>query len=157
MYQRSIETRRLKYTTFVGDGDSDTLELIKENMADAYGDRYSVQTEDCIGHIQKRMGSALRLCVASMKGKRLDDGKTVGGKGRLTKDRINSVKIYFGKAIRENVGKLYMMKKRIWGILLHTVKNPATSSSIEISHIFCPAGETSWCKFQKDKAQNTKT
>ena len=157
MYKRSIETRNLKYTTLVGDGDSDTFKVIKESMACAYGKRYVVKKEECIGHIQKRMGAALRRFVTNMKGKKLEDGKTVGGKGRLTKDRINSIQRYFGRAIRENIGKLYLMKKRIWGIFLHSVKNPSPSATIENSHMFCPIGKTSWCKFQRDKLNNTKT
>ena len=157
MYQHSIETRNFRYTPFVGDGDSDIFKVVKESMAHAYGDRYLVQKEECIGHIQKRMGAALRRYVTNMKGKKLEDVKTVGGKGRLTKDRINSMQRYFGRAIRENVGKLYVMKKRIWGMFLHSVKNQSPNATIENSHMFCPVGKTSWCKFQRDKINNTKT
>ena len=46
MYKRSIETRNLKYTTLVGDGDSDTFKVIKESMACAYVKRYVMKKEE---------------------------------------------------------------------------------------------------------------
>ena len=61
----------MKYTLFVGDGDSDTFKAIKEAMEDIYGNRYVVRKEECIGHIQKRMGTALRQFVRDMKGKKM--------------------------------------------------------------------------------------
>ena len=91
MFKRSIDKRKLKYTQFIGNGDSNTFRIVAEEMKKIYGDRYEVQKEECIGHIQKRMGNALRTFKKDMKGKRLLDNKTVGGKGRLTKERINSM------------------------------------------------------------------
>ena len=49
---------------------------------------YTVIKEKCVGHVQKRMGSALNEYKKSKKGKILSDGKTVGGVGRLTEDVI---------------------------------------------------------------------
>ena len=43
------------------------------------------------------MGNALRNLVRDMKGKKLADGKTVGGKGRLTHDRIDSFQSFLEK------------------------------------------------------------
>ena len=45
------------------------------------------------------------------KGKKLSDGKTVGGKGRLTGKVIDKMQNYYGKAIRGNKGDLNGMKK----------------------------------------------
>ena len=105
IFERSVDTRKLKYTTFVGDGDSSTYHVVSKRMQEMYGERYIVKKEECVGHIQKRMGNALRSFVTDMKGKKLSDGKTVGGKGRLTKDTIDKFQRYFGKAIRENTGE----------------------------------------------------
>ena len=63
MFSRSISTRHLKYITFVGDGDSSTYQVVKEAMNEKYGSRYSVQKEECLRHVQKRMGNALRSMV----------------------------------------------------------------------------------------------
>ena len=61
--------------------------------------------EDCIGHIQKRMGSALRRLVVEYKGKFLSDSK-ISGTGRLTKKVIDKLQNYYGMAIRSNVRDL---------------------------------------------------
>ena len=39
---------------------------------------------------------------AMQEGKKLDDGKTVGGTGRLTKNKIDALQRYYGKTNREN-------------------------------------------------------
>ena len=85
-----------------GAGGSDTFKTVSEEMLKMYGERYKMVKEECIGHIQKRMGNALRTLKKDYKGRKLSDCKTVGGKGRLTKERIDSFQRYYGKAIREN-------------------------------------------------------
>ena len=72
----------IKYTTFVGDGDTSPFAAVTEALSKEFDD-YTVVKEDCIGHIQKRMGSALRTYKNNCRGILLPDGKTVGGKGRL--------------------------------------------------------------------------
>ena len=39
---------------------------------------------DCVGHVQKRMGTALRELKKQYKGQNLLGSKTIGGAGRLT-------------------------------------------------------------------------
>ena len=51
-FKRSIDQYKLKYTTFVGDGDSDTFNVFQEGMHELYGDRYNVVKEECIEHIK---------------------------------------------------------------------------------------------------------
>ena len=55
-----------------------------------------MEKEDCIGHIQKRMGSALCRLVVEYKGKFLSESKKISGTGRLTKKVIGSYKIIMG-------------------------------------------------------------
>lgn len=112
IFERSIPTRGLKYTTFVGDGDSSTYQVVSQHMKDKYGSRYEVKKEECLGHVQKRMGNALRNFVRDMKGKELNYGKTVGGAGCLTKNRIDSLQRYYGNAIRENAGALITKRQQ---------------------------------------------
>ena len=54
--------------------------------------------KDCVGHIQKRMGIALRRLKDDHKGEKLLDGKTIGGQGRLSIGLINSLQNYYGDA-----------------------------------------------------------
>jgi len=60
MFLRSIERYNLRYTTYVGDGDSSAFGTVRDAVLDKFGEDYSIVKEDCIGHIQKRMGAALR-------------------------------------------------------------------------------------------------
>jgi hypothetical protein len=87
LFGRSISKRNLKYTTFVGDGDSSSYGRVRDAMFQKYGDEYIVTKEECVGHVQKRLGTALRKYKADKKGKKLSDGKGVGGRGRFT-DKI---------------------------------------------------------------------
>ena len=55
----STEKRNLMYTTFVGDGDSDCFGTVKEECEKS-GIGYDNVKEQCVGHTQKRLGSALQ-------------------------------------------------------------------------------------------------
>ena len=59
-----------------------------------YGDIIVVKKE-CIGHVQKRVGTRLRKLKKSVKG--------LGGKGRLTDSTIDKLQNYYGIALRSNV------------------------------------------------------
>lgn len=156
IFKRSIDQRQLKYTTFVGDGDSDTFKVVKEGMNEMYGTRYQVTKEECIGHIQKRMGNAIRRYVKDMKGKKCSDNKTVGGKGRLTKVKIDQIQRNYGKAIRSHSGNLKDMQNAIWAIFHHMIK-PPKNIPLKKQHSYCPKGKDSWCKFNNDLKTKKKT
>ena len=153
IFQRSIANRGLKYTTFVGDGDSDTFKVVCEEIDKLYGKRYKIVKEECIGHIQKRMGNALRALLKDMKGRKMSDNKTIGGKGRLTKERIDSFQRFYGNAIRANSGNLSQMQTAIWAIFHHSI-TPPTNVTLKEQHKFCPKGKDSWCKFNVDLESN---
>ncbi len=55
---------------------------------------------ECVGHVQKRMGTALRKLKSQKGKKKLMDGKTIGGAGRLTGAKIDKLQVYYGLAIR---------------------------------------------------------
>ena len=71
IFCRSIERRKLKYITYVGDGDSDSFGKVRDALEQKYGERYIVSKEDCIGHVKKRMGAGaaaqhLKRCLAGL-------------------------------------------------------------------------------------------
>lgn len=113
------------------------------------------QNVDCVGHVQKRMGKALR--ELKKKGGKLEDGKPIGGRGnRLTDSAIDKLQLYYGRAIRANTVKLSSdaattkkclegMKKAIQAVLHHSV----ISNDDSVRHQYCPDGEESWCSFKK--------
>ena len=59
----------------------------------------AIAKEDCVGHVQKRMGRRLRDLKKTYKQRTLEDGKCIGGKDRLTDERIDLFQKYYGKAI----------------------------------------------------------
>ena len=79
-FQRSLNDDII-YKYLVSDGDSKAHSLILK--AQPYGE-IEVEKKDCIGHVQKRMGSALRNLKTKYRGQKLSDGKTIGGQKRLT-------------------------------------------------------------------------
>ena len=74
--------------------------MVAQVLKEKYSDQYVVVKENCIEHIQKRMGSNLPKYKIEKKAKKLDDGQAVGGKGRLIKVVIDKLQNYYGAAIR---------------------------------------------------------
>ena len=90
IYKRSEHDRKLQYTSFIGDGDSKSYSAINELKP--YGPDVETSKLECVGHVQKRMGSALRRHKSKLSGRKLSDGKTIGGIGRLTDKKSISYK-----------------------------------------------------------------
>ncbi|CAD7081861.1 unnamed protein product [Hermetia illucens] len=122
MFKRSVEKHNVKIGNYVGDGDSKTYgNLIK---AKPYGDDLIVAKKECVGHVQKRMGTRLRDLVNShvekvpiKTGKNAGKKrrvKTLGGKGKLTAITIDNLSRYYGSAIRNNCDSVQKMKDAIW-------------------------------------------
>ena len=105
IFRRSVEKHNLRYTEFYGDGDSKSFTRVKGVYED---DGIEMEKKECIGHVKKRVGTALR------KLKRENPGK-----GRLTDSQIDKLQNYYGIAIRSNVGNLAGMKKAIHASLMH--------------------------------------
>ena len=99
-FMNSIENWKLRYTHYIGDGDSKAYNEVVKN--DPYPG-IVVEKLECVGHIQKRLRSRKRNLKHTMKGP-LADGKTLGGKkGRLTDKVINKLQNYFGIAIKQSI------------------------------------------------------
>ena len=141
VFGRSVEQYDLRYMEFLGDGDSKAYNELTE--ASVYGEK-EVEKLECVGHVQKRMGSRLR----SLK-KRL--GKTklgIGGRGRLTDKVIDNLQVYYGKAIRNNTHSIKDMENAIMAIWHYT-----RSTDEKPDHKLCPPGEQSWCGYQRALAK----
>lgn len=136
IFERSKKLRNLCYTEYYGDGDSKAFNTVK----DIYGEN-SVNKLECIGHIQKRVGTRLRKLKKTTKG--------LSGKGKLTDRFIDKLQNYYGIAIRSNVGNLQSMQKSVIAAFYHCCSNTKKSM-----HGQCPEGLDSWCKFKRAKSQN---
>ena len=53
--------------------------------------------KECVGHVQKRVGNQLRMLKITTGKTKLEDGKSLGGKGRLTRREIDKLQIYQSK------------------------------------------------------------
>lgn len=126
---------------------------MKEALEKKFGTAYEIKKEECVGHVQKRLGTALRKYKNDKKRQKLSDGKGVGGRGRLTDKVIDKMQNYYGKAIQGNKGDLEGMKKSIKAIQHHMVKND--KKSLEEQHQYCPQSADTWCKYWKDKKDKT--
>ena len=57
IFQRSIKNYGIRYVEFLGNGDSKAHKLLLQEAV--YGN-VEVQKLECVGHVQKRLGSCLR-------------------------------------------------------------------------------------------------
>lgn len=144
LWKRSEHVNHLQYTVYIGDGDSKGFQAVCEERP--YGD-IPIAKEECIGHVRKRLGKNLRDLRQRLSGTKLSDGKPIGGRGRLTDKRIDSLQHYYGDAIRKHSGSITDMARAIWASLCHSA-----STDESPNHQFCPPGLTSWCGWQREKA-----
>jgi hypothetical protein len=94
LYERSKELHKLVYKEFLGDGDSKTCD--KLNELEVYGPDVRIEKLDCINHVSKRMGTALRDFITKTPATSLPD------KGRFEKEMVPKLQNYYGKAIKQN-------------------------------------------------------
>ncbi|GFT56318.1 uncharacterized protein TNCV_2468261 [Trichonephila clavipes] len=139
--KRSETSRKACYTQYLGDGDSKGFLTIKE--AKVYGNT-EVEKLECVGHVQKRMGTRLRNILKTSKGIKLSDGKNISGRGRLTLKEVDSIQHYSGLAIRKNLSSVEDMKRAIWAIYFHKL-----STEDNPQHGLCPLDEDSWCGYNR--------
>ncbi|GFT11223.1 uncharacterized protein TNCV_1143671 [Trichonephila clavipes] len=140
IFNRSEKLHNLKYSNYIGDGDTKTFNALSENKP--YGDDHLIQKIECVGHVQKRMGTRLRKLKLVYSKKKLSDGKTIGGKGRLTDSLIDKLAHYYGNASRCNSTSVKEMRKAIWAVWRHSC-----STDDEPMHWFCPTNPNTWCKY----------
>ncbi|GFV73621.1 uncharacterized protein TNCV_1270011 [Trichonephila clavipes] len=100
IFERSAQMRTLQYVQFYRDGDSKSFDAVKN----VYGEN-SVKKFECIGHIQKRVGSRLRRLKLKQKG--------LGGRWKLTDSFIDKLQIYYGIVFRSNGRELVHAKSSV--------------------------------------------
>ncbi|KAL8609207.1 hypothetical protein ACOMHN_058827 [Nucella lapillus] len=123
LWRHSVERYKLRYTVLLSDGDAKTFTELTNIKP--YGDEVHIEKEECINHVSKRLGSALRNLVADCRKK----GVTLGGRGhgQLTQNAIRKLTIYY---------------------------NHCYSTDSKPRHELCPVGADSWCFYQTALAQH---
>jgi len=84
-----------------------------------------------------------------MKGKKLSDGVSLGGRGRLTDKTVDKIQNFYGQAIRANPGDLKGMVDSIWAIYYHMIKS--TKMELPEQHQYYLKGDASWCKYWSNR------
>ncbi|GFX70536.1 uncharacterized protein TNCV_875101 [Trichonephila clavipes] len=143
IFNRSEVLHNLRYTQYLGDGDSKAYKAVLESKP--YKD-VNIEKLECVGHVEKRMGTRLRALKLKLKGKKLEDKESLGGRNRLTDAEIDKLQRYYGLAIRNNSGNLSAMKQAIWAIFFHKI-----STDLNPQHGLCPLGDDSWCGYNRSK------
>ncbi|GFX92987.1 uncharacterized protein TNCV_139311 [Trichonephila clavipes] len=118
IFNRSEVLHNLRYTQYLGDGDSKPYKAVLESKP--YKD-VNIEKLECVGHVEKRKGTRLRALKLKLKGKKLEDKKSLGGRNRLTGAEIDKLQIYYSLAIRNNWGNLSDMKQAIWATFFHKI------------------------------------
>ncbi|KAE8739199.1 hypothetical protein FOCC_FOCC015305 [Frankliniella occidentalis] len=145
LWKRSIQEANMRHTKFVSDGDAKSLPALLK--AKPYGDDIIISKDECVNHIGKRMGTALRKVVHDSSKKK----ETLGGSaaGALTQVKIDKLQ----STIRELLLLMRPMLKKMRSAMLATPYHYA-STDAKPMHSYCPQGKDSWCFFQKEKVVN---
>ena len=101
------------------------------------------------------MGKRLCDLKKNAKGRTLADGKSIGGRGKLTDMEINKIQAYYCNAIRGNINNLVGMRSAVWAffyfyfILFFFHK---LSTDEKPCHNFCLRD---WCPYKQAEATGT--
>ena len=97
---------------------------------------FTINKKECIGHVQKRMGTRLRALIKTtavdaetLKGKKVER-KSLSGKGKLTAKMIGKLTVYYCLAVRRNHDFVEKMRSAISTTYFHygsTDENPQHS------------------------------
>lgn len=142
MFPRSEAKYGVRCLEYLGDGDFNGHAAVVAQAP--YGPDVSIHKLECVGHVQKRMGTRIRDFINRNKGMKLFDGKSLSGKGRLTGKAIQKIQIYYGLAIRKNTHSVEAMRRAVWALYCHV-----SSSNEHPLHILCPDTDDTWCKYNK--------
>ncbi|KAK7101737.1 hypothetical protein V1264_020074 [Littorina saxatilis] len=82
LWGRSVSRHNLRYTVILSDGDTKTFQELSKIKP--YGDQVTIEKEECINHVSKRLGTALRNLVTDCRKK----GITLGRRGYQEVDDI---------------------------------------------------------------------
>jgi len=144
LWDRSVDRHGFRYTTILSDGDAKTFKRLSE--MEVYGPDVTIEKEECVNHVAKRMKTALLKLAAEGKKR----GVVLGGQGhgKLTGTTIKKLAGYYDNAIRSNRGNLEGMREAVFASFFHTI-----STDEDPHHTHCPEGATSWCFYQKALAK----
>ncbi|XP_072044915.1 uncharacterized protein [Amphiura filiformis] len=98
----------------------------------------------CRPHTEEDGMQTQKAC-REKKGVKLADGKTLDGKGRLHRKRVDALQAFYGKALRTNKGNPEAASAETMAGLYHYAGD----------HSYCPTRNDTWCNFKKDELSGT--
>ena len=84
---------------------------------------YDIVKEECVGHIQKQLETALQQLKLRIQRTKLKEGKKAGKSKRLTDKIIDKMQNHFGEVVHKNSRNLEAMRQVVWAFLKHMVQN----------------------------------
>ena len=109
VFARSLENYNVKYTCYIGDGDSATF----EGILDLNPYEVPVEKLECYLHVKKRMGTRCEKKKVKGLGRRSNDTE------KLTDKTINKLQKYYDLAILRHQDSVEEMYKEIWATYFH--------------------------------------
>ena len=78
VFKRLLDKNKLRrYVSYVGDGDTSSFNEV--NNSKPQGD-FEIMKKECVGHVQKCLGTRPRTLRTTLKGKILSGGKKISGR-----------------------------------------------------------------------------
>ena len=128
IWNRSIAKHHLVYGTYIGDGDSSSFRNLTKS--DPYNGEVIVRKEECLGHAQKRLKKHLLTKSSLCNG--------------LPDSKAKRIAHLYALVVVQNRGKEAADIRDALNVLLEHTRE---------QHNNCPAGESSWCYYQKQVAR----
>ena len=100
LWGSSVDRLNFRYTTILSDDDSWSYKRLCDLQP--CGPDVTIEKEECVNHVAKRMGTALNKLASE--GKKAGNILGGSGHGRLTQNTIKNLKKYNGRAIRTHPG-----------------------------------------------------
>lgn len=144
LWKRS-ESLGFRYVSVISDGDLKSFDHV--SALNVYGDDITIEKQECVNHVAKRLGKGLRNLVQDCKKAEV----TLGGKkhGSLKVQTIDKLSQYYRNAIINNLDDTGKMRTAIYATLDH-----CRSTDDKPYHDKCPSGCDSWCFYQRDLHNN---
>lgn len=140
LWNRSVDYK-FRYSTIISDGDSKVFSHLQS--LNVYGSEFELKKEECVNHVSKRLGTALRNQLKISKARKI----TLGGKthGSLKNTTIQKLTRYYHNAIFSNINKdVPSVRNSILATLHH-----CSSTDEKPRHTKCPSDEQSWCFYNR--------
>ena len=133
IWNRSVEKHKLRYTTFIGEGDSKSFQQVCE--MDPY-DGATIHKEECLAHVSKRLKKTLCKIKKNTKSQ-------IYVQHKLTEPKAEYISSNYSTVVRQNRGQSAALIAERLNILLTHVSG---------THANCP--EDSWCRWRQTSSSS---